>query len=191
MNRRHVNFIPPELRPKLVIPHEAVPMIMVLVFALYASGSALRLAISTHSSQKELVQVEATQAEVLQLLQKSRMLEQTNESYSSLQKVLARKNYWSEIFKELSLLIPDGLWLTSFANQKPDKADKNNTSERLILKGEASSQEGVAEFLTILEKSHHFSGARINSSEKEADIKPARYKFEFSIPVRTSTGGSG
>jgi len=50
---------------------------------------------------------------------------------------------------------------------------------------------GVVKFLTILEKSHYFSGARMISSERVKEIKPAKFKFEFSIPVKATTGGKG
>ena len=245
MSRKHVNFIPLEFRPKLKIPYEVIPGLVLGLFALYSVGTGLNLYLETRSAENELTQLEVmgveTALKVQALTERSAVLEQNNEALVALKKVLNRKNYWSEIFKEMSILIPEGIWLTSFSNLKagskaepvsqdsplemtaemravlmpkqqnahtkhPEvatepkdevkvakevKVTKVDSSEQLVVKGEASSQQMVAQFLSVLEQSHHFSGARIDFSEKEENIKPSRYKFEFIIPVKATTGGNG
>jgi Tfp pilus assembly protein PilN len=95
------------------------------------------------------------------------------------------------------------VWLTNFADQnsiaaakpkasvdvKPSVENKVSPETQLSLIGEADSQEIVAKFLTILEKSHHFSGVQIKYVEKEENIEPSRFKFEFTVPVTVLTGG--
>ncbi|NDG84648.1 MAG: hypothetical protein EBX52_06370, partial [Proteobacteria bacterium] len=150
------------------------------------------------------------------------------------------------IFKEMSVLIPENVWLTRFSNTrkgaskvdikealKPEKkidakadpkADKDPVAallgqdpavvaspvaarspaaggarpvhpaapepDLLVVQGEAISQMAVARFLTILEKSHFFSGARLVTTERIQSVKPAKYRFEFTIPIHAGTGGA-
>ena len=204
MIRKHLNFIPQELRPRLKIPYQGIPVGFLLLFFLYAGSSMVRVSAMTYLNQKELTQLENTNSELSLKLkgmtEQTRIVDQNTESFKALQKVLERKNYWSEIFKEMSILIPDGVWLTNFSNRRMDyridgktepKAEsKTSPGDQLVIRGESNSQMAIAHFLTVLEKSHHFSGARMLSSEKESNIKPSKYKFEFTIPVHASTGGN-
>ena len=72
--------------------------------------------------------------------------------------------------------MPKDVWLTGLQSTISKK------DRKLTLKGEASSQEKVAEFLGALEKSKYFSTVIIKSSEKEAAYRPDLYQFEFEIP---------
>ena len=106
--------------------------------------------------------------------------------------VLDKKNYWSAIFREMSVLIPEGVWLTGFSDIKNESNNKIKAdSEVLLIKGESVSQEIVAQFLIALEKSQHFAGVQMKFTEKEINIRPARFKFEFSIPIKAASGGGG
>jgi hypothetical protein len=87
------------------------------------------------------------------------------------------------------MLIPDGVWLTNFTHQGVKGGGK--VPDQLLVKGESTSQLGMVKFLAILEKSHYFSGARLVSSERMKDVRPAKFRFEFTIPVRAGTGGRG
>ncbi len=189
MSQKHLNFIPADLRPRLRLSHEMLPLALAAVLVVYAVGMSSQAFLSSRSQKKELAQIDATASELHQkialLSQQNKDLNQKSETLTSLQKVLNRKTYWSAFFKELSILIPDGIWLTSFSN------GTEKDSDRIILRGESVSQELVAEFLTILEQSHHFGQVRIDYSEKEAKISPSRYKFEFSVPIDATTGGRG
>ena len=221
MSRRHVNFIPPELRPKLDLPHPLIPVALFIVFILYSGGSAWQLHHQAVMNEAELARLNQVSADLSKQLEENHILEQNNAEFSALQQVLSRKNYWSEIFKELSILIPEGVWLTNFNNHRATPAvvaavttsttasttttttaastttpatgateTPTLQSAYLVLKGEATSQDGVAEFLTTLEQSNHFAGVKISFSEREPNIKPVRYRFEFTIPVRSVGGGT-
>jgi Tfp pilus assembly protein PilN len=193
MIRKHLNFIPKELRPKLEVPHEILPVAFVVFALFYMVMGPVRISFLTRVNQKELTELQVTHDDlskkVKSLTEETKIAEQNSESFKAIEKVLGRKNYWSEIFKEMSMLIPDGVWLTNFTNQGLKSGAK--APDQLLVKGEATSQMGVVKFLTILEKSHYFSGARMISSERVKDIKPAKFKFEFSIPVKATTGGKG
>jgi len=150
----------------------------------YVSTNAFTVHYDTKHTGEKLqvlkVQNEDLSKEIQVLTEQNKKMDENAETLNTLQKVLSRKNYWSEIFKELSILIPKGIWLTNFTN---------SGTERITLKGESSTPEGVAKFLRALEASQHFSGARMISSEKEDEIVPTRYKFELSVPVSISAAG--
>ena len=186
MSMHHINFIPAELRPRFRPAPELAPLVLLSVLILYSAAMGLNLYLSTRASNQELELVNTTSAEVRKkialLSQQTKDASEKNESLASLQKVLGRKTYWSAFFEELSILIPDGIWLTSFSN------GTKKESGRIILRGESTSQDLVAEFLTILEKSNHFGKVQIDFSEREIKISPTRYRFQFSIPVKKPQG---
>ncbi len=184
MLKKRLNFIPRELRPKLEIPLEIVPVSLFALVVVYVSTNAVTMHFDSKRTAEKLqvlkVQNDDLNREIQVLTEQNKKMDENAETLNTLQKVLSRKNYWSEIFKELSILIPRGIWLTNFTN---------SGSDRIILKGESSTPEGVAKFLRSLEGSEHFAGARMISSEKEGDIVPTRYKFELSVPVSISAAG--
>jgi Tfp pilus assembly protein PilN len=186
MFKKRINFIPRDLQPKLEFPFELIPVVLCSLVLIYVSSTVLKMNFETKRTTQAVetmkVENESLEREIVVLSEQSKRADRNNEAFVTLQKVLSRKNYWSEIFKELSILIPEGIWLTNFTN---------STQERLILKGESSSAEGVAKFLRKLEGSQHFSGARMNFSEKEPDVAPTRYKFELSVPVKMPESGGG
>ncbi len=188
---RHINFIPAELRPKHEIPGNLIPAGLFLVLLFNVVGSVVSNIISTQSVKSALVKIEAENTDITNKIDsfagaKKRL--KLDEAIGSMKVVLDKKNYWSAIFREMSALIPEGVWLTGFS----DLSNNTNTKtkeEVLLIKGEAVSQEIIAQFLIALEKSTHFSKVQIKYSEKESNISPTRYKFEFSIPIKATTNG--
>ena len=185
MGRKRINFLPQELRPKREFPVEIVPLSLYALLILYVGTSMITNRIDTNRTREQLdgllAENNSLSLQIQVLTEQSKKMDQNNEVLGTLQKVLNRKNYWSEIFKELSILIPRGIWLTNFAN--------SSTNDQLVLKGESGSQDLIADFLKTLETSHHFSGARMIFSERQNEVQPTRYQFEFVIPVKASDGG--
>jgi Tfp pilus assembly protein PilN len=181
---KKINFVPFELRPQIRLPHQAVPAAMIGMLAIYLVSSLIYFYFERNVFSKALLSIEAENKKITDsisfLSKENRVIEQKGETLTSLQKVLSRKNYWSEIFKELSILTPRDIWLTSLNNSDP---------EILILSGESTTLSAVPKFLKALETSHHFSGVQINYTQKDVDVIPSRYTFEFSIPVKASVGG--
>jgi Tfp pilus assembly protein PilN len=185
MAKKRINLLPQEMRPHREYPMELIPIVLYVIFVLYAGASGLWNHHHLKKNDAQLVylreQNKQLNREIQSLNDRSRRFEENNHAVVALRKVLNRKNYWSEIFKELSILIPKGVWLTSFTNSAK--------SSQLVLRGESSSQEVIAQFLRILETSEHFSEARMISAEKQSEVQPTRYEFEFVIPVKAATGG--
>ena len=134
--KKHLNFIPKDMKAKWEVRHELVPLALFAALVFYAGAGPVRLSVLTQISEKEIAQLEATSNELNEKLkamnEQSKVAEQNNESLSAIQQVLARKNYWSEVFKEMSILVPEDVWLTNFSNMKTGgkapgmAADANN-----------------------------------------------------------------
>jgi Tfp pilus assembly protein PilN len=91
----------------------------------------------------------------------------------SVQKALAERQYWSEIFKELGNIGPQKIWLTTFTAKIEDKAKK------VVISGNSATQAEIAEFYSRLEKSFYFRDLHIKFTESTKDIEPQIYRFEF------------
>lgn len=81
---------------------------------------------------------------------------------------------WSEVLRELSLVVPDGVWLTQFEEIAPQE---NTTDIPVRIQGVAASQGEVAELLVHLETAHHLSQPQLAYSQRDSEV-PGRVKFE-------------
>lgn len=194
---KQINFIPAELRLKQEIPGVLAPAVLFVVLCLYVGGSFISNFISTRSAENELSSIDNQNIALLKQIEGlsgSRQRLKLDQAIESMKKVLAKKSYLSGMFKELSILMPEGLWLTGFSHSKDNPLPSNekglrkltNPDEKfLLIRGQATSPGVIAQFMTLLEKSKQFSGVQMKSSEREVDIEPERYNFEFAIPLKS------
>lgn len=176
--KRHLNFVPANLRPKIEVPYGIAPVVVFVLAASFVSISAMSLHSESKVMTEQLQALEVQNNQLLQKIQTHQGIQKTHQEVGELQKVFERKNYISELFKELSMLIPEDIWLTSFS-----KTSEVSGMNSLVIRGNASSQGGIADFLSTLERSEFFSNVRMSFSEKEKDIRPSRYRFEFTLPA--------
>jgi len=185
MANQRINLIPPELRPSLkselkALPHEVIPVVLAVVALFFMGSEALSIRKTTQKSQAELAGLKSQQAELQvsldTLMRVTKAQEMETEKIKFFQEILSKKSYWSEIFKELGVIMPPKVWLTSLqsSGEFPNK--------KLILKGESISQQRVAGLLADLDKSQHFAGAMMNSSVQVPKVHPHLYRFEFTVP---------
>ena len=182
-----INLIPKEMRPPLI---DVSPRAQILSLILIPSIYIASMWIITNSVAKNL------RSELLSLQRKDQQLatdiaqlssaqsgpaKQTRQ-LNSITSLLAKKVRWADVYKELSVLMPSGVWLREL------KSSSINGIRQLTIVGSAPSQEKVAHFFSVLEQSYFFKKVRIIVSEKEKGYRPELYKFEFRIPV---TDGSG
>lgn len=106
-------------------------------------------------------------------------------NYENLQKkILSQKTYWSQMFKELSLLIPSKTYLIYF-NSKKDK-----DTPVITLSGESHSQSKIAMFYSSLENSQYFSQLTLQKSEILDNHVPLLYRFHFKDMIHKITDES-
>ena len=85
---------------------------------------------------------------------------------------------WSEILKELSLVVPNDVWLTEFHSVK----DEESTEGKVILiKGEGKSQTKIMRFFASLKKSKHFRASEFRFSERVPASEPHVYSFFIEV----------
>ena len=196
---RRINFIPHDLRPKIEISGAFLIVSLFSSLALYVVGILIWNFWTVRQNQVEFARMDQENAELTQKIDKltiPRKKLKQDESLESMKKVLAKKNYWSVIFKEMIVLVPDGVWLNGITEIK-DEAKKitlkmgKPDGGLLMVTGESASQEIIAFFLTSLERSQYFSGVQMKLTEKEPNIHPDRFKFEFVIPIKSLANEGG
>ncbi|MBF0299933.1 MAG: PilN domain-containing protein [Oligoflexia bacterium] len=87
---------------------------------------------------------------------------------------LINKNKWSQHFKELTLLKPDNVWLTSFS------IIKNDNDLDIEIRGESPSQINMADFYYRLSESINYNKILIKYSEFMQEFTPPLYRFLLS-----------
>ena len=85
---------------------------------------------------------------------------------------------WSDILKELSLVVPNDVWLTEFHSVK-DEEDKN--SKVVLIKGEGKSQTQIMKFFKSLKNSEHFRASEFRFSERVPASDPHIYSFFIEV----------
>jgi Tfp pilus assembly protein PilN len=93
--------------------------------------------------------------------------------------VIRNKTAWADPMKEISLLIPDDVWISKLTAGYDKLGGRT-----LTLIGSAASEEKVSEFFSVLEKSYYFRNVVINLSERQKDVAPLLYNYEFAIPLK-------
>lgn len=130
----------------------------------------------------ELVELQQKNSEILQKIAVLQTQDQNADRatllISSLNEILGKKLNWSEVFKELSTIIPKDVWISSFETKF------ENGSWSLSFKGSSPSQTLVSQFFSLMENSYHFSNAMIQYSQKKDKIAPNLYEFEIKVPLR-------
>ena len=90
---------------------------------------------------------------------------------------------WSDAFRELSFVVPSGVWLTVLEEAAhPDGTDAADVPFRL--QGTAVSQGAVAELLANLETAQHFSEPLLVYSQREVGGRTAHVGFEIQCGLR-------
>lgn len=68
--------------------------------------------------------------------------------------------HWTQIVSDLSVVTPEDVWLSAIESREDKEA------KQLIIKGFSTTQLGVANFISELEKSKHFYNIEIIFSQK-------------------------
>lgn len=90
---------------------------------------------------------------------------------------------WSDAFRELSFVVPSGVWLTVLDEAAhPEGADEGDVPFRL--QGTAVSQGAVAELLANLETAQYFSEPLLVYSQREVGGRTEHVGFEIQCGLR-------
>lgn len=203
--KQHINLLTKDLfyEPG-VIPLQvqaqylAIPLLFLLFLGLYGWKMTQASALST-----ELASLQATQAQLATQVddisrqltdameQERRALEAQMARSRRMQELEAKRILWSQVFREISLLVPEGVVLSSVSNEAgaavapqaapapgatPDAAPAHRT---LQLKGVAVSHEAVTAFLSALERSELFRHPHLSQAQRTGSPDKGGVSFEI------------
>ncbi len=205
---RPVNLIPPEDRRGEQAPLRTGPFPYILLGALVAvliGVSALVLVSNQISESKsEVATLESEDAtaaaKAQQLASYTQFRDMSEQRVATVQSLADSRFDWERVMRELALVLPSNVWLTSLtATASPDVSVDGGSSggslraqvpgPALEMNGCASGQEAVAGFVTALKDIDGVTRVGVESSELgEEDEEEAE---AASTEVGANTGSSG
>ena len=170
----HINLIVDERTSsregaKLSVQPMILPgLILVLILVLGVSFSWQSKRAARIAAQVQTLQ---TQRDGLQasLLQMSRVPDQssTGSRQDPLTGVLGARTNWAEVIREISWMVPDGVFLTDIDSRGGSQDEKSaGTSNTIKFTGSAVSHGVIAKFLSQLERSGRFDHVALVFAEK-------------------------
>lgn len=203
--KQHINLLTSDLfyEPG-VIPlrdqaqYLAIPALILLFLGLY--GWKLTQASALGS---ELSTLQATKAQLAQevddisrqltgaMEQERRALEAQMARTRRMQELEAKRILWSQVFREISLLVPEGVVLSSVSNEQgeavppsaaPEASSPSGSSashRTLRLKGVAVTHEAVTAFLSALERSELFRHPHLSHAQRTGTADKVSVSFEI------------
>jgi Tfp pilus assembly protein PilN len=118
----------------------------------------------------------------------SQLEQEKNARIAALSSALAGRLAWDRVLRELSLVTPDDVWLTSLSAQAPTAA-ASATSGGFTINGRTYSHDGVGRLLARLAVVPHLSGVQLQHSSL-ATSETGRKVVEFSISASVKAAGS-
>jgi len=111
---------------------------------------------------------------------------QTQNARRLAEQARAEQINWSEAFRELSLVVPPGMWLSELG--RPDAVAQTQNSDTgdisMRVRGLATSQRVVAELVLNLESSEHFGDPMVIYTQRSTGLGVARVEFEIQCALR-------
>lgn len=109
---------------------------------------------------------------------------------SALSSALAGRLAWDRVLREVSLVLPDEVWLTSLSAQAPTGAAASPTaSAGFAINGRTYSHDGVARLLARLSLVPHLSNVQLQHSAN-ATSETGRKVVEFTINATVKAAGA-
>jgi Tfp pilus assembly protein PilN len=160
----YINLLPQE--EKKTSPFATWGILAALLFILVWLGLfggqiwqywLLQNRITTLNLQKQTLQSEADALhKELKIVTPSGM---TRDKAALIQDILQERVLWSEVFKQLSLIVPTGLWFDYLEGNADGKTE-------LKIKGGAFSYLSIADFMVSMEKSGYFDHPQLSYAQK-------------------------
>jgi Tfp pilus assembly protein PilN len=110
---------------------------------------------------------------------------------AALSAALSKRLAWDRVFRELSLVLPEDIWLSTLSAKAPDAAAATSgaPSAGFTINGQTYSHDGVARLLARLALVPHLSGVQLQHSAR-ATSEGGRPVVEFSIVASVKAPGA-
>jgi Tfp pilus assembly protein PilN len=117
----------------------------------------------------------------------SQIEQEKNSRVAALSTVLSTRLAWDRVFREISLVLPEDVWLTSLSAQSPT-ASGGTAAAVFTINGRTYSHDAVARLLTRLSLVPHLSSVSLQHSSS-TDSDTGRKIVEFTINAAVNAPG--
>jgi Tfp pilus assembly protein PilN len=108
---------------------------------------------------------------------------------SALSAALSGRLAWDRVLREVSLVLPDDVWLTNLSAQAPAAAASPTASAGFSINGRTYSHDGVARLLARLAVVPHLANVQLQHSSVTTSVT-GRKVVEFTINATVKAAGS-
>jgi Tfp pilus assembly protein PilN len=107
----------------------------------------------------------------------------------ALSTVLAGRLAWDRVLREVSLVLPDDVWLTSLSAQAPTAVSATTAAAGFSINGRTYSHDGVARLLARLSVVPHLANVQLQHSSRQT-TETGRSVVDFSINATVKGAGA-
>ncbi len=121
----------------------------------------------------------------------SQLEQDKSKRIAALSAALSQRLAWDRVFRELSLVLPEDVWLSTLSAKAPGAAAAapGSTAPGFTINGQTYSHDGVARLLARLALVPHLSGVQLQHSSR-ATSENGRPLVEFSIVATVKAPGA-
>ncbi len=195
MNMIEINLLPKELRrggrPFLTIDKSLTYILIVAGLAIFAMFLMTAWQNITKKNldkniARSQVEIARLQEEIKEVDRLNELIERINQRRIAIQDLDRNRAAWVEIMQDLSLRIPEYLWLSSFREELSSGAGANAAAgagisgmSKVIIEGYAYSLNSLANFIIQLTKSDYFRNIELKFV-KQSNLEQ-RKAFSFQL----------
>jgi Tfp pilus assembly protein PilN len=119
----------------------------------------------------------------------SALEQEKGQRVTALSAVLAKRMAWDRVLRELSLVLPEDVWLSTLSAKAPVQAAGGAPTAGFTITGQTYSHDGVARLLARLAVVPHLSNIQLQHSAQAAS-EGGRQVVEFSIQAVVKAPGA-
>ncbi len=206
--KQHINLLvadlfsePGVIPPRVQAQYLSIPFLMLLFLGLYGwkatQASVLNNEISGLLAAKAQLsqEIDAISKQITDVMeQERRAIEAQLARTKRLQELEAKRVLWSQVFREISVLVPEGVVLSAVSNEPGEPApaapaaggpapappsDRQTAHRTLHVKGVAVSHEAVTGFLSAIERSDLFIHPHLSHAQRGGSAEKPSVAFEI------------
>jgi Tfp pilus assembly protein PilN len=197
---RAVNLLPKDHAQKAVGLPSTPVLVGICAGVLVTAGLGTDFMMQSAKVAKEQRKLDALQARVHQLPEApagpsagaTQLAGEHSARVSALSAAMANRVAWDRIFRELSLVLPDDVWLTTLTAQSPAAGASSSTTGGLptqfAVTGRTYSHDGVARLLSRLQVIPDLQNVTLVSSALDEVAGQKVVEFNIVADIRTASG---
>lgn len=186
-DRRRHSSVTERNNPIIIGSVAGVVLVTAILAAWFLSASA---GVANNQNRRDAAQAQlsATPVPPPTSAESSQLEQQKSARIAALSSALAGRLAWDRVLRELSLVLPDDVWLTSLSAQAPS-ASAAGAPAGFTINGRTYSHDGVARLLARLAVVPHLSNVQLQHSSL-ATSATGRKVVEFGINATVKAAGS-